>query len=76
MKTNNPKAKNLQTPAPFGGTIKTNRRQSTAQKLKKAAPVTQQPQLKVHTDAVVDEVPDIEYMPPKPKGIFEAWQVS
>ena len=68
MKTNNPKAKNLQTPAPFGGTIKTNRRQSTAQKLKKAAPVTQQPQLKVHTDAVVDEVPDIEYMPPKPKG--------
>ncbi|KAJ5327764.1 hypothetical protein N7452_008154 [Penicillium brevicompactum] len=69
MKTNNPKAKNLQTPAPFGGTIKTNRRQSTAQKLKKAAPVTQQPQLKVHTDAVVDEVPDIEYMPPKPKDL-------
>lgn len=68
MKTNNPKAKNLQTPAPFG-TIKTNRRQSTAQKLKKAAPVTQQPQLKVHSDAVVDEVPDIEYMPPKPRGM-------
>ncbi|CAI7587015.1 unnamed protein product [Penicillium bialowiezense] len=68
MKTNNPKAKNLQTPAPFG-TIKTNRRQSTAQKLKKAAPVTQQPQLKVHSDAVVDEVPDIEYMPPKPRDL-------
>ena len=68
MKTNNPKAKNLQTPAPFGGTIKTNRRQSTAQKLKKAAPVTQQAPLKVHNDAVVDDVPDIEYMPPKPRG--------
>ncbi|CAG8198651.1 unnamed protein product [Penicillium salamii] len=69
MKTNNLKAKNLQTPAPFGGTIKTNRRQSTAQKLKKAAPVTQQPQLKVHSDVVVDDVPDIEYMPPKPRDL-------
>lgn len=68
MKTNNPKAKNLQTPAPFGGTIKTNKRQSTAQKLKKAAPVTQQAPLKVHNDNSVDEVPDIEYMPPKPRG--------
>lgn len=68
MKTNNPKAKNLQTPAPFGGTIKTNKRQSTAQKLKKAAPVTQQAPLKVHNDNEVDEVPDIEYMPPKPRG--------
>ncbi|CAG8192952.1 unnamed protein product [Penicillium olsonii] len=69
MKTNNPKAKNLQTPAPFGGTIKTNRRQSTAQKLKKAAPITQQPQLKVHSDVPVDDVPDIEYMPPKPRDL-------
>lgn len=68
MKTNNPKAKTLQTPAPFGGTVKTNKRQSTAQKLKKAAPITQQAPLKVHNDHVVDDVPDIEYMPPKPTG--------
>jgi hypothetical protein len=71
MKTTNLKANNLQTPAPFGGTTKqpkTNRRLSTAQKIKKAAPVTQQAQTKVHTAPVEDDVPDIEYMPPKPKG--------
>ncbi|KAJ5558733.1 hypothetical protein N7461_002705 [Penicillium sp. DV-2018c] len=72
MKTTNLKANNLQTPAPFGGTTKqpkTNRRLSTAQKIKKAAPVTQQVQTKVHTDPVEDDVPDIEYMPPKPKDL-------
>ncbi|CAG8298254.1 unnamed protein product [Penicillium nalgiovense] len=71
MKTTNLKANNLQTPAPFGGTTKqpkTNRRQSTAQKIRKAAPVTQQAQTKVHIDAA-DDVPDIEYMPPKPRDL-------
>ncbi|KAJ5952472.1 uncharacterized protein N7479_010885 [Penicillium vulpinum] len=72
MKTTNLKANNLQTPAPFGGTTKqpkTNRRQSTAQKIRKAAPAAQQAQAKVHIDAVVDDVPDIEYMPPKPRDL-------
>ncbi|KGO77490.1 hypothetical protein PITC_037980 [Penicillium italicum] len=72
MKTTNLKANNLQTPAPFGGTTKqpkTNRRQSTAQKIRKAAPVAQQAQTKVHIDAAVDDVPDIEYMPPKPRDL-------
>ncbi|KAJ5508702.1 hypothetical protein N7527_010845 [Penicillium freii] len=72
MKTTNLKANNLQTPAPFGGTtkqLKTNRRQSTAQKIRKAAPVTQQAQTKVHIDAAADDVPDIEYMPPKPRDL-------
>ncbi|CAG8903925.1 unnamed protein product [Penicillium egyptiacum] len=71
MKTTNLKANNLQTPAPFGGATKqpkTNRRQSTAQKIRKAAPVTQQAQTKVHVDAA-DDVPDIEYMPPKPRDL-------
>ncbi|KAJ5096915.1 hypothetical protein N7456_007636 [Penicillium angulare] len=70
-KTTNLKAKGLQTPAPFGGTLKpekTNRKAST-QKVKKAAPVTQQPQTKVHVDTVQDDVPDIEYMPPKPRDL-------
>lgn len=74
MKTTNLKANNLQTPAPFGGTTKqpkTNRRQSTAQKIRKAAPVTQQAQTKVHVDAAADDVPDIEYMPPKPRGTLK-----
>ncbi|CAI7593725.1 unnamed protein product [Penicillium glandicola] len=72
MKTTNLKANNLQTPAPFGGTTKqpkTNRRLSTAQKIRKAAPVTQQAQTKVHIDAAADDVPDIEYMPPKPRDL-------
>lgn len=71
MKTTNAKAKGLQTPAPFGGTLKTektNRRTSTAQRIKKAAPVAQQAQTKVYNEAVHDDVPDIEYMPPKATG--------
>lgn len=69
-KTTNLKAKGLQTPAPLGGTLKpekTNRKAST-QKVKKAAPLTQQAQTKVHVDAAPDDVPDIEYMPPKARG--------
>ncbi|KAJ5902305.1 hypothetical protein N7495_002833 [Penicillium taxi] len=72
MKTTNQKAKGLQTPAPFGGTQKpekTNRRTSTAQKIKKAAPVVQQAQSQVFTEAIDDDIPDIEYMPPKPKDL-------
>ncbi|KXG47642.1 uncharacterized protein PGRI_015120 [Penicillium griseofulvum] len=71
MKTTNLKANNLQTPAPFGTTkqAKTNRRQSTGQKIRKAAPVIQQAQTKVHIDAAADDVPDIEYMPPKPRDL-------
>ncbi|KAJ5180497.1 hypothetical protein N7492_003707 [Penicillium capsulatum] len=67
-KPTNAKAKALQTPAPFGGSLKpnTSRRTSTAQRIKKAAPVAQQAQTKVHTDASQEDVPDIEYMPPKP----------
>ncbi|KAJ5092098.1 hypothetical protein NUU61_006968 [Penicillium alfredii] len=71
MKTTNAKAKGLQTPAPLG-TLKpekTNRRTSTAQKIKKAAPVLQQAQPKVHNEPIQEEVPDIEYMPPKPTDL-------
>ncbi|KAJ5628223.1 hypothetical protein N7490_010451 [Penicillium lividum] len=70
-KTTNLKAKGLQTPAPFGGTLKperTSRRPST-QKVKKAAPVTQQPQTKVHLDVLHDDVADIEYMPPRARDL-------
>lgn len=69
VKTNNQKARAPQTPAPFGGTLKpgnTNRRASTVRK--KAGPVLQQSQTKVFTEAAQDDVPDIEYMPPKPTG--------
>lgn len=79
MKTTNLKANNLQTPAPFGGTtkqLKTNRRQSTAQKIRKAAPVAQQAQTKVHIDAATDDVPDIEYMPPKPRGTLRTTKAA
>ncbi|KAG0161348.1 hypothetical protein PDIDSM_8882 [Penicillium digitatum] len=72
MKTTNLKANNLQTPAPFGGITKqakTNRRQSTAQKIRKAAPVAQQAQTQVHIDTSADDVPEIEYMPPKPRDL-------
>lgn len=71
MKTTNAKAKGLQTPGVPAGTIKrdrTNRRSSTIQRIKKAAPLTQKAQTDTHDKAVKDDVPDIEYMPPKPKG--------
>lgn len=78
MKTTNAKAKGLQTPAPFGGTLKpqTNRRTSTAQRIKKAAPVAQQAQTKVYNEAAQDDVPDIEYMPPKPTGMTQLAEYS
>ena len=76
MKTTNAKAKGIQTPAPFGGTLKpekTNRRTSTAQRIKKAAPVIKQAQTQIHTEASHDDVPDIEYMPPKPTGMITTY---
>ncbi|KAJ5577894.1 uncharacterized protein N7459_006858 [Penicillium hispanicum] len=72
MKNTNQKVKGLQTPAPFGGTLKpekTKRRTSTAQRIKKPAPVAQQAQPKVQAPVVQDDVPDIEYMPPKPTDL-------
>lgn len=71
MKTTNAKAKGPQTPAPPAETIKrdrTNKRTSTTQKIKKAAPFTKKSQADVQDKASKDDVPDIEYMPPKPKG--------
>lgn len=77
-KTTNLKTNAFKTPGPFGGTSKpdktNNRRTSTVQRIKKAAPVTQQAQTKVYTEAAHDDVPDIEYMPPKPTGMFHSFR--
>ncbi|KAJ6145576.1 hypothetical protein N7470_009471 [Penicillium chermesinum] len=62
----------LQTPAPFGGTLKPEksaRKPLSTQRIKKAAPVTQQAPTKVYTEAPREDVPDIEYMPPKPNDL-------
>jgi len=66
MKTTNAKAK---TPAPIGTNKpeRTNRRTST-QKAKKIAPLVPQSEPETAAKSVQDDVPDIEYMPPKPKG--------
>lgn len=67
MKTTNAKAKGIQTPAPLTAKPeKTNKRSST-QKVRKAAPVQVQPDVR---DKSPDDVPDIEYMPPKPRGVL------
>lgn len=69
MKTTNPKARLNQTPA-APGTLKpekTNKRTST-QKVKKLAPLVQQNDTEVVEEPAQDDVPDIEYMPPKPQG--------
>ena len=72
MKTTNAKARLLQTPAPLKDTVKpektNNRRNSTAQRLKKSAPIVYQSPVQVQSEVKEDDVPDIEYMPPKPKG--------
>lgn len=72
MKTTNAKARGIQTPAPLGTgkQEKTNKRTST-QKLKKVAPPVQQSQPDVRDKASEDDVADIEYMPPKPKGGYD-----
>ena len=72
MKTTNAKARGLQTPAPPAGTVKpekTGKRAST-QRVKKFAPLVEQSQAEVQDKPVEEDVPDIEYMPPKPKGMF------
>lgn len=77
MKTTNAKAKGLQTPAQPLGTNKpekTNKRTST-QKIKKVAPTVQQSQTDVKGKAPEDDVPDIEYMPPKPQGGVACYQI-
>ncbi|KAE8349133.1 hypothetical protein BDV28DRAFT_141888 [Aspergillus coremiiformis] len=71
MKTTNAKARGLQTPAPPGGTVKpekTGKRAST-QRVKKFAPLVDQSNVEVHDRPADDDVPDIEYMPPKPKEL-------
>ncbi|KAF7168530.1 hypothetical protein CNMCM5623_001550 [Aspergillus felis] len=71
MKTTNAKARGLQTPAAPGGTIKpekTNKRTST-QKIRKFSPLVDQPKIEVQGEDTQDDVPDIEYMPPKPREL-------
>lgn len=69
MKTTNAKARGSQTPAASGNLKpeKTNKRTST-QKVKKIAPLVQQSDIEVAEKLAQDDVPDIEYMPPKPQG--------
>lgn len=70
MKTTNAKARGLQTPAPPGGTAKPEKslKRGSTQRVKKFSPFIEQAQPETHTKHVQDDVPDIEYMPPKPKG--------
>ncbi|KAL2857826.1 hypothetical protein BJY01DRAFT_202305 [Aspergillus pseudoustus] len=71
MKTTNAKAKDLQTPGGPAGSFnpeKTVRKGST-QRVKKFSPFVEHPQLQVKVQSPQDRVPDIEYMPPKPKDL-------
>ena len=69
MKTTNAKARGLQTPA-APGTMKPERttKRASTQKVKKFTPLTEPSQPEVQAQPAPDDVPDIEYMPPKPKG--------
>ncbi|KAL4741785.1 hypothetical protein BDV11DRAFT_182407 [Aspergillus similis] len=71
MKTTNAKAKGLQTPAAPVGTIKPERttKKGSTQRVKKFSPFVEQPQPEVNVQPPQDDVPDIEYMPPKPKDL-------
>ncbi|KAL4788236.1 hypothetical protein BJX76DRAFT_316719 [Aspergillus varians] len=71
MKTTNAKAKGLQTPAAPAGTIKPEKttKKGSTQRVKKFSPFIEQPQAEVHVQPPQDAVPDIEYMPPKPKDL-------
>ncbi|PWY77202.1 hypothetical protein BO94DRAFT_538063 [Aspergillus sclerotioniger CBS 115572] len=71
MKTTNAKTKGLQTPAPPGGTLKPERttKRGSTQRVKKFAPFVEQSEPEVQTKPVEEDVPDIEYMPPKPKDL-------
>ncbi|KAL4821700.1 hypothetical protein BDW67DRAFT_1673 [Aspergillus spinulosporus] len=71
MKTTNAKAKGLQTPAAPVGTLKPERttKKGSTQRVKKFSPFVEQPQPEVKVQPPQDDVPDIEYMPPKPKDL-------
>ncbi|KAL4935714.1 hypothetical protein BDV06DRAFT_206447 [Aspergillus oleicola] len=71
MKTTNAKAKGLQTPAALLGTLKPEKttRKGSTQRVKKFAPFVEQPKPEVQAQPVQDDIPDIEYMPPKPKDL-------
>ncbi|KAL6233735.1 hypothetical protein BDW75DRAFT_214199 [Aspergillus navahoensis] len=71
MKTTNAKARGLQTPAAPIGTIKPERtaKKGSTQRVKKFSPFVEQPKTEVHVQPAQDDVPDIEYMPPKPKDL-------
>lgn len=70
-KTTNAKAKALQTPAGKEGVLKpkTNGKSSTTQKVKKAAPEVKPPKHEIISKPQEEEVPDVEYAPPKPKDL-------
>ncbi|KAL4797249.1 hypothetical protein BDV19DRAFT_359211 [Aspergillus venezuelensis] len=71
MKTTNAKARGLQTPAAPLGTLKPEKttRKASTQRVKKFAPFVEQAKPEVQAQPVQDDVPDIEYMPPKPKDL-------
>ncbi|CBF81404.1 hypothetical protein AN5687.2 [Aspergillus nidulans FGSC A4] len=71
MKTTNAKARGLQTPAAPIGNIKPERttKKGSTQRVKKFSPFVEQPQPEVKVQPLQDDVPDIEYMPPKPKDL-------
>ncbi|KAF5856313.1 hypothetical protein ETB97_007549 [Aspergillus alliaceus] len=71
MKTTNAKARGLQTPAPPAGTVKPERtgKRGSSQRVKKFTPLVEQSKLEVGDKPAEDDVPDIEYMPPKPKEL-------
>ncbi|KAL5340545.1 hypothetical protein BJX70DRAFT_361314 [Aspergillus crustosus] len=71
MKTTNAKAKGLQTPGAPLGTIKPERtvKRGSTQRVKKFSPFVEQPRPEVQVQPLQDDVPDIEYMPPKPKDL-------
>ncbi|KAI9375446.1 hypothetical protein BJX61DRAFT_142353 [Aspergillus egyptiacus] len=71
MKTTNAKAKGLQTPAAPLGTTKPEKttKKGSTQRVKKFSPFVEQAQPKAQTQPSQDDVPDIEYMPPKPKEL-------
>ncbi|RDW60436.1 uncharacterized protein DSM5745_10894 [Aspergillus mulundensis] len=73
MKTTNAKARGLQTPAAPVGTIKPERttKKGSTQRVKKFSPFIEHPQPEVQAQPTQDDVPDIEYMPPKPKDLSD-----
>ncbi|KAL2860885.1 uncharacterized protein BJX67DRAFT_367714 [Aspergillus lucknowensis] len=71
MKTTNAKAKGLQTPAAPTGTLKPEKtiRKGSTQRVKKFSPFVEQPHPQVQVQSPEDDIPDIEYMPPKPQDL-------